>query len=79
MITLTVSVQSSEFKPLLAEEIRSFKDIDLMEMSTNDLMYKVAEIARDELLKLRRESFLRDNPELTSNVAVDELSAGTPF
>lgn len=79
MITLTVSVQSNEFTSLLAEEIRCFQDIDLMEMSTNDLMYKVAEIARDELLKLRRESFLRDNPELTSNVAIDELSAGTSF
>lgn len=79
MITLTVSVQSNEFTSLLAKEIRSFQDIDLMEMSTDGLMYKVAEIARDELLKLRRDTFLKDNPELMSNVSIDELSAGTPF
>lgn len=49
---------------MLVDREYSYKDIDSFEMMNDGLAYRIAEIAREELERLRREKFLLDNPEL---------------
>lgn len=49
---------------MLVDREYSYKDIDSFEMMNDGLAYSIAEIAREELERLRREKFLLDNPEL---------------
>lgn len=61
-ITLYITVQSED--TTLVEITRKYTDIDSLEMYNDALAYQIAEIARDELARIRKEKFLLDNPEL---------------
>lgn len=56
---------------MLVDKEYSYKDIDEFEMRNDTLAYRIAEIARDELERLRREKFLLDNPELNIGGSVE--------
>lgn len=56
---------------MLVDKEYSYKDIDSFEMMNDGLAYKIAEIAREELERLRREKFLLDNPELNIGGSVE--------
>lgn len=58
---------------------RNYVDIESFELHNDALAYQIATIAREELEKLRKEKFLRDNPELNIVGEIDDLTASTPF
>ena len=61
---------------MLVDREYSYKDIDSFEMMNDGLAYRIAEIAREEIERLRKEKFLLDNPELNIGGTVE---SGDPF
>lgn len=68
--------KSNEPVIYLVEKEYYYKDIDEFEMRNDTLAYKIAEIAREELERIRKEKFLLDNPEL--NIG-GEVESEDPF
>lgn len=70
MIKFTFKCETDEFadkyatyRPLAKMEF-IYNDINDFEFHNVALAYKIAEIAREELEELRKEKFLKENPEL---------------
>lgn len=70
MIKFTFKCETDEFadkysiyRPLAKMEF-IYENIDDFEFHNAALAYKIAEIAREELEELKKEKFLKENPEL---------------
>lgn len=70
-IILQIKVYGGDEKHLLVDKEYGYPDLDVMEMKNDMLAYKIAEIAREEVERIRKEKFLIDNPELDSGVVVE--------
>lgn len=70
-IILEIKVYGGDEKWLLVEREYSYPDLDVMEMKNDMLAYKIAEIARDEVERIRKDKFLMENPELDHGVVVE--------
>lgn len=81
MIKLFITVIDSEngVDIPLVETYDKYSDIDSFEMNNDALAYRIANIAREEIARIRKEKFLLDNPELNIGGEIDELTASTPF
>lgn len=70
-IILEIKVYGGSDKKILVDREWSYLDVDYMEMANDMLAYRIAEIARAEIVKIRKAQFIKDNPELYSDVVVD--------
>lgn len=68
----------SIWKPVAKMEFL-YADADDFEFHNDALAYKIAEIVREEIEELKKEKFLRENPELRHGQPVDILIASTPL
>lgn len=70
-IFLEIKVYGGEEMTVLVNERRKYDDLEIMEMKNDMLAYRIAEIAREEVERIKKEKFLMDNPELDSGVVVE--------
>ena len=85
MLRIKITTETDDFqdkysiwKPLSHTEL-SYEDADDFEFYNQAFAFKLAEIIREEYARIAKERFLRENPELRSDVVIDELTASTPF
>lgn len=75
-VIIEIKLYSGHERTVLVDTEYSYPDLDTFEMRNDTLAYRIAEIAREEIERLRKEKFLLDNPELNIGGTVE---SGDPF
>ena len=75
-IIVEIKLYSGHERTVLVDTGYGYPDLDTFEMKNDTIAYRIAEIAREELERLRKEKFLLDNPELNIGGTVE---SGDPF